>query len=398
MSTFTKEDLKRFQGESLDDKFQRTLSKVAEWYSRWNNAVYVSFSGGKDSTVLADICARWCRVTGATLYLVFVNTGLEYPEIRKHVEYFAQWLRDTYSIEVVLDILRPEMRFDEVIKRYGYPIINKEVSKQVYEAKGKPYTRAYQKFIADSEVVTRYNGQFSLAKWKPLLDSNIPISHMCCNVMKKNPLKKYEKVTGRKPLIATLAEESRLRATEWMKHGCNAFDNARPLSVPMSFWTEQDVLRYIQEECIPIASVYGGIVERDNKLHTTGCERTGCMFCAFGCHLEKSPSRFEKLQETHPRQYQYCIEGGEYSWAAKIKTARGWRVFDFVKEDGEKMTPDEIERFVESRLSNANYTFTKMWVPNKQGLGLGHVFTELNQLYGENFITYKGGMSTNEGS
>ena len=108
MNAFTKEDLKRFQAESLDDKFQRTLSKVSEWYCRWNNEVYVAFSGGKDSTVLADICARWCSCTGATLYLVFVNTGLEYPEIRKFVKEYAEYLRNKWGVEVVLEILRPK--------------------------------------------------------------------------------------------------------------------------------------------------------------------------------------------------------------------------------------------------------------------------------------------------
>lgn len=128
MNTFTKEDLKRFQSESLDDKIQRSFAKISEWYVRWGNKVYVSFSGGKDSTVLADLCAKWCKIIGATLYLVFVDTGLEYPEIRQHVKFFAEWLRNKYGIDVQLEIIRPEKRFDEVIKEYGYPIISKQVA------------------------------------------------------------------------------------------------------------------------------------------------------------------------------------------------------------------------------------------------------------------------------
>ena len=363
MNKFVMEDLKTFQSESLGAKVGRSIGNIAEWFSYWNHQVYVSFSGGKDSTVLADMCAIWCKIIKKPLYLVFVNTGLEYPEIQKFVKEYAQYLRDKYDIEVVLEILRPKMRFDEVIKKYGYPIISKEVSQNVYEGRGKPNTRAYKKFDADSEVSKRCNGQFSLAKWKPLLDSNIPISHMCCHIMKKAPVKQYEKLTGRKPLIATLAEESRLRTTQWLKQGCNAFDNVRPLSAPMSFWTEQDVLQYIKSKHLPIASVYGEIVYAEDpdqiriddyvsieigseELTTTRCKRTGCIFCAFGCHLEKEPSRFQTLKETHPRQYEYCIEGGEYD------------------ENG-------------------------VWKPNKQGLGMGHVFDALNGIYGEGFINYK---------
>lgn len=57
---------------------------------------------------------------------------------------------------------------------------------------------------------------------------------------------------------------------------------------------------------------YLGCYAPEDTLETTGCKRTGCIFCMFGCHLEKEPNRFQRLKETHPRQYQYCIGGGEY--------------------------------------------------------------------------------------
>lgn len=88
-----------------------------------------------------------------------------------------------------------------------------------------------------------------------------------------------------------MAEESLLRKQTWMKQGCNAFQAKRPMSNPMAFWTEQDVLQYIRTRGIEIASVYGDIVEENEitgqmtisdyiqaeqpKLKTTGCRRTG---------------------------------------------------------------------------------------------------------------------------
>ena len=363
---FTKEDLKEFQSESLEQKFQRTLAKVSEWYSRFDGEVYVSFSGGKDSTVLADICARWVRMLRGTksqkpLYLLFVNTGLEYPEIQQHVKYFAEWLRNKYEIEVELEILRPEMRFDEVIKKYGYPLISKEVSKNIREYRAAKTDYSRQRWEMEGRYKNK-GSRYDLSKWKPLRDSDIPVSDKCCDVMKKKPAKQYEKKTGRKPLLATMACESALRQSEWLKNGCNAFDARRQTSKPMSFWFEQDVLQYIKEKELPLASVYGNIEYAEDpeqirieemgvtgcgtdKLCTTGCSRTGCIFCAFGAHLEKGEGRFERLKRTHPRQYQYCIGGGEYD------------------ENG-------------------------VWKPNKQGLGMGHVFDELNKIYGEGFIKY----------
>lgn len=161
--------------------------------------------------------------------------------------------------------------------------------------------------------------------------------------MKKNPTHEYYKKTGRKPITAQMASESRLRTQKWIQNGCNGYNLTIPMSNPMSFWTKQDVLLYIKQNNIPICSVYGDIVEdRDGTdevegqltisdiegwentelfdaerlpLKTTGCNRTGCMFCGYGCHLEKpGEGRFERMKETHPKQYEYIMktwkEGG----------------------------------------------------------------------------------------
>lgn len=159
--------------------------------------------------------------------------------------------------------------------------------------------------------------------------------------MKKNPTHSYAKQTGRVPITAQMASESRLRTQVWLQQGCNAFDAKKPISNPMSFWTEQDVLQFIYQNNIQIASVYGDVVidyegmgqiegqmtigdfiddlelfDLDRPLFkTTGCQRTGCIFCGFGCHLEKpGEGRFERLKKTHPKQYEYIMkpfdEGG----------------------------------------------------------------------------------------
>ena len=202
---------------------------------------------------------------------------------------------------------------------------------------------------------------FNAEKYRPLLYTDFVCGSYCCNMMKKKPVKIYTKKTGKKPMIAQMACESRFRERHWLVNGCNGFQMKRPVSNPMSFWTEQDVLQYIRDFKIPIASVYGDVIfaeEPDQaridfadglpcgELCTTGCNRTGCMFCAFGAHLEKGETRFQRLKRTHPKQYAYCIGGGAYD------------------EDG-------------------------IWKPNKDGLGMGHVFDELNKIYGEDFIRYK---------
>ncbi|MBR4859339.1 MAG: phosphoadenosine phosphosulfate reductase family protein [Clostridia bacterium] len=218
----TKGELRYMQSMSLDSKIQFTNRRLQGWFENWvkykiynektgkvrfvtwhadelpklrknekladedfeAGQVYVSFSGGKDSTVLADITARFCKAHGYTLYLLFVNTGLEYPEIQKFVKYFAQWLRDKYEIDVVLDIVRPEMRFDEVIKTHGYPIISKNVADCVRGAKNGSQSRLNNLNGLDCDGTNR-STKFSKLKWRPLLDVDFDISELCCNINKK---------------------------------------------------------------------------------------------------------------------------------------------------------------------------------------------------------------------
>ncbi len=168
--------------------------------------------------------------------------------------------------------------------------------------------------------------------------------------MKKSPTHTYSRKTGRKPMTAQMASESRLRTQQWLKNGCNGFDMKNPISYTMSCWTEQDVLLYIRENNLPICSVYGDIVEDyaaqgqvDGQislsdmgifdidrpiLKTTGCDRTGCMFCGYGCHLEKSPGRFERMKITHPKIYEYIMK----PWS---EGGLGYKdVIDWINENG----------------------------------------------------------------
>lgn len=175
---------------------------------------------------------------------------------------------------------------------------------------------------------------YDRSRYKFFLNADFEISSMCCKVMKKQPAHKYGKETGRKPMTAQMASESKMRTQKWLQNGCNGFDMKSPISNPMSFWTEQDVLLYIYENKLPIASVYGDVVidyeamgqvegQMDMSdlasefgifdvgrpfLKTTGVNRTGCMFCGYGCHLEKSPNRFELMKKTHPKQYNYIMK------------------------------------------------------------------------------------------
>lgn len=294
MSTHTADMLKLLQQLPLEIKIEKTKQRIIEWYEHYQGQVYISFSGGKDSTVLLHLA----REIYKDIEAVFVDTGLEYNQIREFVKTFEN-----------VTWLKPKMRFDEVINKYGYPIISKTISKCVHDASIKIDSYAHAMF--DGAYKLKKNGdksQYNCEKWKFLLDAPFLISNKCCDIMKKEPLHRFQKTNNKKPIIGTMANESNQRKQGWIKTGCNAFDSKVAISKPLSFWTEQDVLNYLLIKKIKYCEVYGDIVQDDNgKLKTTGQQRTGCVFCGYGAHLEKSPNRYEKLKEIDFKKWDYCM-------------------------------------------------------------------------------------------
>lgn len=338
-------ELKYLQSLPLVQKIEMTAERIDGWYDHYDGKVAVSFSGGKDSTVLLDIARNHWR-GHKDIKAVYVDTGLEYPEIRKFVKTFDN-----------IEIIRPKMSFVEVIKKYGYPIISKEVSRCVqYGKKARAENRVNTDLLKLQGEFKMHNDKKSIynkEKWGKLMDVSFNVSAECCTIMKKSPAHEYSKKNGVYFITAEMACESKLRERQWLFNGCNGFELKIPKSTPMAFWTEQDVLEYIYKNNLSTAEPYGDVIETECQLTfdgehckyaTTGCDRTGCVFCAFGAHLEKGETRFQRLKKTHPKQYNYCLNGGEF--------------------------------------------VNGLWQPNKQGLGMRYVFNELNKLYGNDFIRF----------
>jgi hypothetical protein len=185
-----------------------------------------------------------------------------------------------------------------VIEKYGYPVVSKRVSQYVGEVQNTKSEDLKRLRTEGVKPDGRSCPMGKLAdKWQRLINAPFKVSGACCKHIKKDPLNKYVKETGRAPYIGTMASDGAQREMTYIDRGCNSFDQKDQRSTPMAFWMEEDVWEYIKANEVPYCTIY------DN-----GFQRTGCMFCMFGIQFDdKENNRFHKMKKSHPAQYKYCI-------------------------------------------------------------------------------------------
>ena len=248
--------------------------------------VYISYSGGKDSTVLSHIAKS---IYPDILHL-FANTTNEYPETLQHIK----WEKDCNGTNIIsvspIDGHGESWNFKKVVCHYGYPMFSKRIANAI---------RTYQHALTERtqnnslEYIDR-----NFKKYKKYIDD--PISDKCCEKLKKYPLKRKARELGVKcSIIGILASESYQREKDWLEYGCNVFHERKDnQSRPLSFWTEEDIQEYTGKYNVRISDLY-----------YMGYKRNGCMYCGFGVNLEEDgKNRYQRLKQTHPAQYNYFVK------------------------------------------------------------------------------------------
>ena len=131
MAKHTMQELYQLQALPLNIKVRMTAERVRNWVNEFGeDGAYLSFSAGKDSTVLGHIIREVCGYKN--IPFVFVDVPTQYPELKQFAQTFDN-----------LVILKPKISFAEVCEKYGFPMISKEVSECVY------YAKKYLKSIVD---------------------------------------------------------------------------------------------------------------------------------------------------------------------------------------------------------------------------------------------------------
>lgn len=283
MAKVDKQELYRLQALPLDEKIAIAQKAIREFVEHFGvDGIYISFSGGKDSTVLIHLC----RQLYPDLVGLYSDTGLEFPEIRDFVQTFDN-----------ITIVTPKMHHREMLKKCGYPVVSKEQAEWIYRIRSGTSSGAIQKAFYGLNLDGTPT-RFKLSEqWKYLLNAPFNIGSGCCKEMKLKPIAEYVKKTGRVPIMGTTASESALRAQKFMQYGFYNLEGKKAQCTPMSIWTDDDVWEYIRRFNLPYCKIYD-----------MGYDRTGCVFCMFGAHLDKEPNRFQKLQRTHPDLWRYCMK------------------------------------------------------------------------------------------
>lgn len=268
----------------LEVKVGMTMNRIRQWHKSWWGKVYIAFSGGWDSTVLIDLVRSEYKNTPA----MFINTGLEFPEIKDFVKTFKN-----------VTWVKPKRSFKEVIETVGYPVISKMVSMAInrFRNTNDPVQKGLRLWggINPTSGKRQTTGVIP-KKYHYLIDAPFKISEACCDFLKKRPYKKFDRESELKPFVGMMAEDSNIRRTSYYKRGCNQYSNF-PKSNPLSFWTKADIWEYIKTRDLKYSEIYD-----------MGYDRTGCMFCLFGLQKEGRPHRFDLMKETHPKQYDFCMD------------------------------------------------------------------------------------------
>ena len=277
----TVEELHNRQQWTLAQKIDHSLGVIDQFIARMDGKVYLSFSGGKDSTVLLHLC----EIIKPDIKCVFVNTGCESVDVVR----FVEKMKAAHNIEVI----RPKLTPRQVWAKYGFPLVSKDQAFKIDLVRKNPNSASAQKYMRDGN-------QFTISKcFRYLCDTEkckYHTSAVCCNKLKKDPCKRYEYESGLRPIVATMASESMLRETDYLRVGqCNKFDQGHEKSKPLSIWMEEDIWQFIRENNIEIAEIYA-----------KGVDRTGCVGCGFGAQM-KDDRRLETFYRLYPKYYNMVL-------------------------------------------------------------------------------------------
>lgn len=304
----------------LQDRIQK-IQQIIRKYGEEN--FYISFSGGKDSTVLSALVDM--AIPNNKIPRVYANTGIELNMIRDFV--FEMQKEDSR-----IQIIKPQTPIKQMLERDGYPFKSKEHSQTVeHWQRRKEKTRWIKRYLReelnekDKKFPPKY-GCPQVLKYQFTNDFTLKVSDKCCQRLKEEPLKIWQKENNKPYAIVGLMREEggrRENAVCLAFSGKGELKNFQPLVAVSKEWEEW----LIKEYQIKICDIY---------YPPYSLKRTGCKGCPFAPDIQKQLDMFEKF---FPAERKQC----EIIWKPVYDEYRriGYRLKPL--DEGRQMTIEEFD-------------------------------------------------------
>lgn len=341
-NVFTKSELVEMWKRPVERQYMIAQAKIMQAISETKGDLSISFSGGKDSSLLLDM---YCEVVKFTDYadkpirVVFADTTNETSAMYKHIKFFISYVEDKYGVNIDFIKTRPAngLTWARFIRENGIPLISKEQSKAVRAIKtdmkrlhvdyqtvlklAKPEINCVKELqdigFSKTGVLSltgfvykrqTFGKRFILSnKWLPMVNCPVDLTEQCCYNVKESPLLS---LPYKNQMTGEQAQESSSREAHYLKTGCNfRYANGSYHSKPFGAMTSDGVLYAIKYRGVPICSDYGDIIYTDGHYKCSKQQRTGCALCGFGCQYDTQ--RFVRLQETEPAKVKFAFKSRE---------------------------------------------------------------------------------------
>lgn len=248
---------------------------------------YVSFSGGKDSTILHHLIDM--AIPNNRIPRVFINTGIEYLDMLKYVKELAK--QDKRII-----VYNSNVNITKMLKKYGYPFKSKEHSLYVSVYQHSGYGKTVKKYVEGIKP----NGEPSFIKCPKILQyqftnkNKLKISDKCCYKLKKEVIHRYEKESEKN--ISIIGLKSAEGGTRRQHKGCVIFDKENRLKKfkPINPCTDEWCDWFIEKYNIKLCKLY---------YPPFNFKRTGCAGCPFALELQE---QLDIMKELLPIDYAKC--------------------------------------------------------------------------------------------
>lgn len=291
----------------LEDRIAK-IQAINEQYDLLNNS-YISFSGGKDSTILHYLVDM--ALPNNKIPRLYLNTGIEYKDIRMYVKELAE--NDDRII-----IINSGVNIKEVLNKYGFPFKSKEHSLLLSTYQNSGYTKSVRKYLklepSSRQLVCPNKLKLQFTK-----DYNLKCSDKCCYKLKKEPAKKWAKENNKSIILTGIRKSEgglRVRANCIVTDKDNKLVKFHPLLVV----DDEFENAFIKFNNIRLCKLY------NEPFNFT---RTGCKGCPFALDLQKE---LDVLEEKLPFEFKQCV----ILWG---------KVYDEYRRLGYRLKPKQISIF-----------------------------------------------------